>query len=397
MRSLGKSSLSLSELSPEPWRVLRPYRVSAKLPTHLNVVERIALETIPRIDAERLRAFVERVFERLGVPLEDARTTADVLIQADLRGVDSHGVARLQWYTTGLQNGSMEPKPQIRVVHETPVTATVHGGNGLGQVVGTWAMQRCVEKARNLGVGFATVRNSNHFGIAGYYAMRALPHQMIGISLTNSRPHVVPTFGRQVLLGTNPIAVAVPAGEERPFVLDMATSGIPLGKVEVASRKEVPLPPGLAVDSQGRPTTNPNDMLEGGGLLPLGGTRESGGHKGYGLAALVDILSGVLSGPAFGAAVLFPGTGEPALVGHFFGALRVDAFRSVNEFKADMDKMIRELKESPKAEGHDRIYVHGEIEYETEIERRRNGIPLHPKVLKTIREIGRSLGVEYDV
>lgn len=357
----------------------------------------MTLENSYRVEAERLRAFVQRIFERLDVPPKDARTAADVLIQADLRGVDSHGVARLQWYTTGLQNGSMEARPRIHIVHETLSTATIHGGDGLGQVVGTWTMQRCIEKAQNVGAGFAAVRNSNHFGIAGYYAMMTLPHDMIGISLTNSRPHVVPTFGRRTLLGTNPIAVAVPAGKERPFVLDMATSAIPLGKVEIASRKEVPLQSGLAVDSQGRPTTNPDDMLEGGGLLPLGGTRESGGHKGYGLAAVVDILSGVLSGPAFGAAVLFPGTGEPARVGHFFGAMRVDAFRPVEEFKADVDKMIRDLKESPKAEGQDRIYIHGEIEYETEMERRKNGIPLHPKVVATIQEIGQSLGVEFDV
>jgi len=348
-----------------------------------------------RVDAQALKDFMVRVFDSLGVPPDDAEITADVLVEADLRGIDSHGVARLQRYVSRLREGLIEPKAEVKVVHETPATALLDGGNGLGQVVGVWAMERCIRKAEAVGAAFVSVCNSNHYGIAGYYAMMALPHDMIGLSLTNSRPLVVPTFGKQAMLGTNPISVAVPTKEERPFVLDMATSIVPMGKVEVANRRGEPLPPGWAVDGEGRPTTDAATVLAEGGLLPLGGTRELGGHKGYGLSAMVDILCGVLSGAGYGAAISrVPGVSK---VGHFFAAMRIDGFRPVDEFKAMMDEMIRELKGSAKAEGQDRIYIHGEIEFEMEEERRREGIPLHPKVVASLRQIGQELGVQFDI
>ncbi|HIC93994.1 MAG TPA: Ldh family oxidoreductase [Anaerolineae bacterium] len=353
-----------------------------------------------KVKAEALRDFCRRIFERLGVPTEDAMAAADVLVSADLRGVDSHGVARLRRYVNGLRRGAMKPRPEIRVVRETPVAALLDGDAGLGQVVGVRAMGLAIEKALRSGVGLVAVRNSNHYGIAGYYAMMALEHDLVGLSMTNASPLVVPTFGREAVLGTNPISVAVPAGSERPFVLDMATSVVPRGKLEVYARRGERMPPGWAVDEKGLPTADPRRVLDnvarrrGGGLLPLGGAGEElGGHKGYGLSLLVDILCGVLAGAAYGPLTY---AGPTPNLGHLFGALRVDLFRPLEEFKADMDDLIGRLKASAKAPGRDRIYIHGEKEFEEAERRRREGIPLHPKVVDNLREIGEELGVRFD-
>jgi len=343
----------------------------------------------------------------MDVPAEDAFITADVLVLADLRGVDSHGVARLRRYVDGLRNGVMMARPNICVIHETPATALIDGGAGLGQPVSVRAMRMAIDKASQVGAGFVAVRNSNHYGIAGYYAMMALARDMIGISMTNADVLVVPTFGRDAMLGTNPISVAAPAGQERPFVLDMATSAVPRGKLEVYDRLGKPIPLGWATDETGQPTTDAHRVLEnfrsraGGGLLPLGGAGEEyGGHKGYGLALLVDVLSGVLPGAGY-ANTIYPKTPEgkplPANVGHFFGAIRVDAFRPLDEFKATMDDIIRRLKNSAKAEGHNRIYIHGEKEFEMEDDRRANGIPLHPKVVADLQKIAKETGIEYNL
>jgi len=367
----------------------------------------MAEETGDTVWAEPLKGFCTRVFEEMGVPHDDAVVISDVLVLADLRGIDSHGVARLKRYVDGLRDGVMLAKPKIEVVHETPTTALMDGGAGLGQPVGMRAMQLAIGKAREMGVGFVAVRNSNHYGIAGYYALMALEHDMIGVSTTNADVLVVPTFSRDALLGTNPIAVAVPASQERAFVLDMATSTVPRGKLEVYDRMEKPIPLGWATDERGIPTTDAHRVLEnfktraGGGLLPLGGAGEEfGGHKGYGLALLVDILCGVL--PLAGYAnTIYPKTPEgkplPANVGHFFGAMRIDAFRPVDEFKATMDDIIRRLKSSAKAEGQDRIYIHGEKEFEMEDQRRKNGIPLDPKTVATMKQIAQELGVKYNL
>ncbi len=367
----------------------------------------MAEETGDTVWAEPLKDFCTRVFEEMGVPHDDAEVTSDVLVQADLRGIDSHGVARLKRYVDGLRDGVMLAKPKIEVVHETLTTALMDGGAGLGQPVGVRGMQLAIERAKKMGVGFVAVRNSNHYGIAGYYAMMALEHDMMGISSTNADVLVVPTFGRDAILGTNPIAVAVPTGQERAFVLDMATSTVPRGKLEVYDRMGKPIPLGWATDERGIATTDASRVLAnfkaraGGGLLPLGGMGEEfGGHKGYGLALLVDILCGVL--PLAGYAnTIYPKTPDgrplPANVGHFFGAMRVDAFRPVGEFTATMDDIILRLKNSAKAEGQDRVYIHGEKEFEMEDQRRKNGIPLHPKTVTTMKQIAQELGVEYDL
>jgi LDH2 family malate/lactate/ureidoglycolate dehydrogenase len=352
-----------------------------------------------------LREFCVQVFQKMGVPEEDARITTDVLVTADLRGIDSHGVARLRRYVKGLRDGMMVARPEVQVVTETPATALIDAGAGLGQPVSYRAMEKAIQKAQDLGAGFATVRNSNHYGIAGYYAMMALEHDCIGISMTNAAVLVVPTFGRDAMLGTNPIAVAAPAGQERPFVLDMATSTVPRGKLEVYDRLEKDLPLGWATDETGTPTTDAKRVLEnfkqraGGGLLPLGGAGELlRGYKGYGLSVWVDVFCAILSGAAY-ANLVYPKTPDgkplPSKIGHFFGAWRVDAFRPADEFKAAMDDLQRKLKNAPKAEGQTRIYIHGEKEYEEAERRSREGIPLNPKVAADLRAIGEEVGVTW--
>jgi L-2-hydroxycarboxylate dehydrogenase (NAD+) len=359
------------------------------------------------VQAASLKSFCRRVFENVDVPPEDAEVTADVLVQADLRGIGSHGVARLRRYFRGIQTGQMLVRPQIKVECETATTALIDGGAGLGAPVGVRSMRKAIEKAEKMGVGFVTVRNSTHYGIAGYYAMMALEHDFIGISMTNSDVLVVPTFGRDAKLGTNPISVAVPSGAERPFVLDMATSGVPRGKIEVYKRLGKDLPLGWATDERGIATTDATRVLNnlnhraGGGLLPLGGVGELlGGHKGYGLALLVDILCGVLPGAGY-ADTVYPKDAEgkplPANVGHFFGALRVDGFRPLTEFKAAMDDIIRRMKDAPKAEGQQRIYIHGEKEFEATEKRMAKGIPLHPNVVTDLKAIAEELGITYDL
>ena len=357
--------------------------------------------------AKPLTEFCQRVFEKLGISPEDAFTTSDVLVMADLRGIDSHGVARLRRYYTGLKNGMMVPKPQMKVVHETPITALLDGGAALGQVAGKRGMEMAVEKALKNGAGFVAVRNSNHYGIAGYYSLMALKHDLIGIALTNSDAYVVPTFGKEVMLGTNPISVTVPTMNERPFVLDMSTAVATLGKFEVYSRMGKKIPLGWATDEKGRSCDDPARVIAnirskaGGGILPMGGEgEESGGHKGYGLDLLVDILCGVLSGSGY-LNLLYPKTPDgkplPSLVAHFFGALRVDYFRPVQEFKKDMDDLIRRLKNSAKAEGQTRIFVHGEKEFELEEKHRKEGIPLYFKVYDDLKAIAAEVGVKFDL
>ena len=360
-----------------------------------------------RVQSEPLKAFCQRVFERIDVPAGDAAVTADNLVSADLRGISSHGVARLRRYVNGLRDGVMLARPEVEIVHETATTALIDGGGGLGQPVAARGMRLAIEKAQATGAGFVAVRDSNHYGIAGYYALMALEHEMIGISMTNAAVLVVPTFGRDAMLGTNPISVAAPAGKERAFVLDMATSTVPRGKLEVYNRQEKPLPLGWATDEIGVPTEDAGQVLKnllaraGGGLLPLGGAGElMSGHKGYGLALLVDILCGVLPGAGY-ANTIYPKTPDgkplPANVGHFVGALRVDAFRPVDEFKATMDDIIRRLKEAPKAEGAERIFIHGEKEFEMEDERRENGVVLHPKVIADLQAIAHEVGTSFDL
>lgn len=348
--------------------------------------------------AEDLKAYIVRFFTRLKVSEEHARLAAEILIAADLRGVSSHGIIRLNtYYGSRIQKGLIDPASPFRVERESASTLLIDGGNGLGMVVGYNAMQRCIEKAREAGSAFVTAHNSNHYGIAGYYAMLALPHDMIGISCTNAQPLVAPTYGRSALIGTNPIAVAAPALTERPYVLDMATSIVPIGKVTVYDKAGEPIPEGWGVDKQGQVTTSPAEVLQGGALLPLGGTALMRGYKGYGLGLMVDIMAGLLSGAAYGPHVGRSGQNNVANVGHFFAAIRIDAFRDPLEFKRDLDEYIQLLKNAPKAAGENRIFIHGEKEFELMEKQQREGVPLLLEVVRGLKEAGQNVGVPFDL
>jgi LDH2 family malate/lactate/ureidoglycolate dehydrogenase len=356
------------------------------------------------IHPDQLKQFVRDVLLGLGASDEHAAITADALISSDLRGVESHGVANLWRYIRGLQEGWINARPQYRILSQTPAVMRFDADAALGFATGVWAMEKAMEKAGQLGVGVVSVRNSTHFGMAAYYSMIALKRDMIGVTMTNSGTLVAPTFGRLSMLGTNPIAVAAPAGGARPFVLDMATSVVPQGKISKYDWLGKAIPDGWVIDETGNTLTDTHKALhnllgrKGGGLLPLGGEGEDhGGHKGYGLVLMVEILSGILSGSLY-ADLMYPKTPDgkqlPPDTGHLFMALNVSAFRPLDEFKASMDDLLQRVKNSPKAEGHSRIYIHGEKEFEEEERRRRDGIPLHETVVQNLRELTAPLGVK---
>jgi LDH2 family malate/lactate/ureidoglycolate dehydrogenase len=350
-----------------------------------------------RVRPEDERAFIELAFKTVGVDEGHARDIADVLLASDIRGIESHGIARLRWfYVDRIRLGTINRTPDYKVVRETPTSFLLDADNGLGHPPSILAMKKAIELARENGIAFAAVRNSNHYGIAGYYAMMALEHDMIGMSSTNSIHFAIPTFGRAKMQGTNPFAYAVPAGEEPPFVFDFATTTVTYGKLEIYERKGLKLKPGWAVAEDGNPTDDPTKARFGGALLPLGGFgTDNGGHKGYGLGALSEILCGVLSGGAFGLE-LSKEEGprvEGGITSHFFGAMRVDALRDLADFKRDMDRELRDFKNSAKAPGCDRIYVAGEIEHEKTLEYRRDGIPLVDKVWEDIDALAGEIGI----
>jgi LDH2 family malate/lactate/ureidoglycolate dehydrogenase len=346
----------------------------------------------------KLKHFVSAILEKVGVDPKRAAVVADVLVAADLRGIESHGVARLEsYYVSRIRNNKLNPNPSLEVVRETDTTIVYDAGNGLGHPAGKLAMKKVIKKAKKHGSAFGAVRNSNHYGIAGYYAMLALEHDMIGMASTNSVRYGAPTFGRDVMLGTNPLAFAIPTSNEPPFVLDFATTTVPKGKLEVYKRKDKPLLDGWAIDETGHPTTDPDAALRG-ALLPLGGLgTDHGGHKGYGLGLLVDIFCGVLSGGKFGPGLPLVSDTMEGAISHWFGAFRIDGFRDADEFKADMDAQLRAFKASAKAPGCDRIYVAGEIEFEKTAYHRENGVPVHVKVWDGLEKLAAELGVSFDL
>ncbi|MBV8253837.1 MAG: Ldh family oxidoreductase [Chitinophaga sp.] len=340
-----------------------------------------------------LREFTLEVFIHMGCSLEHARLASEVLVSADLRGIDSHGVARLSGYVRLWEAGRINAKPNIRIVHETPSTAVVDGDAGLGLVVAPFAMQVAIQKAAAVGTGWVSVKNSNHFGIAGYHAMQALDQDMIGMAMTNASPLVAPTFSKERMLGTNPIAVAIPAKEQPPFVADFATTTAANGKLEILQRKNEEAPYGWIQDKDGQPSTNPHELKDGGALLPLGGDREHGSHKGYCLGAIVDIFSAVLSGANYGPwappfVSFLPLAPDPVGegLGHFFGAMRVDAFRPADEFKEHMDKWITRFRAATPVAGKE-VLIPGDPEREMQQHRLENGIPVLAPVVKDLQEV----------
>jgi len=337
----------------------------------------------------------------MGCSAEHARLSADVLIKSDLRGIDSHGVARLQGYVRLWEKKRINTNPYIKIVHETATTATVDGDAGLGLVVAPFAMKVAIEKAEKFGSGWVSVRNSNHFGIAGYHALMAVEKDMIGFAMTNASPLVSPTFSSERLLGTNPMCYAFPAGKYLPVIVDMATSAAANGKLEIAQRAGTQVPEGWIQNKQGETTTDPHALKSGGALLPLGSDRDHGSHKGFGLSATVDILSAVLSGanygpwvPPFVAFLDPPNDPVGAGIGHFVGAMRVDGFRPVDEFKKHMDNWINRFKSSATIDPNQKVIIPGEPELEAEADRKINGIPLVDAVVKDLNEIAEKFGVE---
>jgi L-2-hydroxycarboxylate dehydrogenase (NAD+) len=352
---------------------------------------------------EALREFSTRVFLHFGVPRDDAAQAADVLASADLRGIDSHGVARLHSYFGLLNEGMINPKPRISTVRSTLSTATVDGDNGLGLVVGPRANRMVMDMAEKVGSGWISVCNTNHFGIAGYYVLQALERDLIGWAMTNTTKLVAPLWGAERMLGTNPIAIGFPGKDEPPIVIDMATCAAAYGKIEMARRRGEPIPVGWAIDSQGSVTTNPDDAVNGGALSPLGSDRERGGHKGYALAMMVDMLCAVLSGanwgpfaPPFALRQEIPKRSVGKGIGHFFGAMRIDGFMDMDSFKRQVDDYIRVFRATKPAPGTSGPLIPGDPEREAEKLRREKGVPLIMPIIEDLREISRKTGIPFD-
>jgi L-2-hydroxycarboxylate dehydrogenase (NAD+) len=348
-----------------------------------------------RIEADILRRYTETVFERIGVPHEDAKISADVLIEADLTGHDSHGVGRLFPCFNRIRKGLIETKPEITIEWITPTTGICDGGNGLGMVVGWRAMKACISRAEQFGSAFLTVNRSNHFGTAGYYTSMAMQADMIGIAMTNASPRVVPTRGTTGILGTNPISVAVPSKKSIPFLLDMSTSTVSSGRLDVAVRQGAKIPSNWVY-----PSVKP--FLDADGVVPmavlqypLGGEEESGGYKGYGLALMVDLLCGVLSGANSGSRLASSKTAAEANIGHFFGAMKIAGFRPVDAFEKDYAALVRDVTSSPLERGAEKILIPGEPEVLARQERLERGIPVLPPVVRKLEEVARQLGISF--
>ncbi len=348
----------------------------------------------------QLLDFAEQVFLKMGCPEADASIASKALLSADLRGIDSHGVARLSGYVRLWEAGRINANPDIKVTYETPSTAVVDGDAGLGLVVAPFAMKIAIEKAKIAGTGWVVVNNSNHFGIAGYHAMMALDHDMIGMAMTNASALVAPTFSIERMLGTNPIAVAIPAGVQPAFVADFATTTAANGKLEILQRKNADTPLGWVQDQEGKESTDANILKKAGALLPLGSDREHGSHKGYALGSIVDIFSGVLSGASFGpwappfpAYVPMPENQPGKGLGHFFGAMRIDAFRPAQNFKDQMDLWIERFRNAIPAPGHEKVLIPGDPEREMETIRSTQGWELVDAVETDLQAVAQKFAI----
>ena len=346
--------------------------------------------------------FTKSVFMKMGCSEAESEIIAEVFLAAEIRNHASHGMLRIKDYFELWKAGRINTNPKIRIIHETPSTAVVDGDNCVGMIAAHRSMEIAISKAETAGTGWVATRNSNHFGIAGYYAMMALKHDMTGICLTNANPLVAPTFSVSRMMGTNPIAVAIPALEQPPFVADFATTPVARGKLAVAEKKGEKVPFGFVQDKDGVPSDDPAILKRGGSMLTLGGDRTHGSHKGYCLSSIVDIFSAVFSGANFGPFVppsvaylplLDKKTGEGT--GHFFGAMRIDAFQPANEFKAKMDEWIETFRSAKPAQGQEKVLIPGDPEREAEERMMRNGIELLPAIKKDILEVAEALGIEF--
>lgn len=341
-----------------------------------------------RYDWQKLQQFCLRIFEGAGVPAPYAAIVAESLVQADLRGVDSHGVVRTSIYVKRVEAGKIDPHAAVHIIREDGPTVLLDGANQFGAVVGTKALEIAMEKARQYGAGIVGVRGSNHFGTGAYYVLKAIEQNQILFVLSNASQTMPPTGGVRPFIGTNPLAVGAPAGEELPFVLDMATSVVARGKIIVAAQKGEPIPEGWAIDKYGNPTTDAQAALEG-SVLPVGGP------KGYGISMFIDIFAGVLTGAGFGKYVnnMYTNWEQPQNVGHFFLALDIDRFVPLDVFKARMDDYIRSIKAEPKAPNVAEILIPGEIEHRQTVRRKAEGIELPRKVVQELEQIGQKYGL----
>ena len=354
--------------------------------------------------ADYLKNFCTAVFMHFGIAKADSEQAADVLAKSDLRGIDSHGVARLHTYFEMLELGRINPKPTVKIIREKASVASVDGDNGLGLVVGPKANEIAMDKAEQHGSGWVSVCNTNHFGIAGYYVLKALERDLIGWAMTNSTKLVAPLWGAERMLGTNPIAIAFPGYREPPIVIDMASSAVAYGKIEIALRKKESVPKGWIINKDGRDTSNPQDMIDGGAQLPLGSEREMGGHKGYALASMVDILCCVLSGanwgpfaPPFALRQEIPTRSVGKGIGHFFGAMQIDGFIDKDEFKKQIDEWIKVFRNTKPAPGTNGPLIPGDPEREAEAIRSKEGIPLQKPVVNDLLDISKKTGIAFDM
>lgn len=354
----------------------------------------VSTEERARISMDALGDFYIRAFSRAGLPQVDAETVSRILIGADIHGIESHGAPLAHSYIRRLRNGAINPRPKIRVVSEFPGTLTLDGDGGIGPVVATYAMRQAIEKARENGVSTVTVRNSNHFAATCNYPLMAVAEGLAGMAMTTTSPSVIPTFGAAPLLGTNPIAIAFPGGNtEKPFLIDMSTSVVASGKVGVHRREGKPLPEGWSYDADMQPTTDPQAARY---LNTLGGDREHGSQKGYGLSVTVDLFCGLLSGGRYSKQVLRSDT-EPLGSAHMFSVWRIDAFVPVEEYAARFDEYIQMLHNCPPSSGHARVLAPGDPEWIAEDDRRANGIPLNPLVLADLHALAAELDIPFEM
>lgn len=362
----------------------------------------MAASDITHFPLEQLHTFTKNVFMHFGVPEDDAGTAADVLAAADKRGIDTHGMQRLHTYFDMLTLGRINPTPDVKIIRESASTATVDGDNGLGLVVGPKANRIAQDKARDAGSGWVSVSNTNHFGACAYYLLDTIrEHDMIGFASTNSTKLVAPLWGAERMLGTNPISFSFPGKEEPAIIVDMATSAAAYGKIEVARRKGTEIPKGWIINKDGEMTTNPNDMVDGGALLPLGSERELGGHKGYCLAVAMDVLCCVLSGanwgpwaPPFALRQEVPSKSVGKGIGHFFGAWRIDAFIDTDEFRSQIDDYVRTFRKTKPQPGTNGPLIPGDPEREAEAERVKTGVPVIQSIVDDLKDIESKTGVK---
>ncbi|MFN8506781.1 MAG: Ldh family oxidoreductase [Dehalococcoidia bacterium] len=354
----------------------------------------MAADLRPRFAAPELRRFTADVLVAYGVPPGDAALGAEVLIDADLAGIESHGIAHLPWhpgYAPGFDRGIVNPAPSIAVVRDSPVAATWDADGGMGIIVGRKAMDAAIAKAHATGIGMVAVRNGRHFGAAGYYAHLAAKQDMVGMAMCNVPPIANAAGGLERVFGTNPIAMAAPVEGSHAFLLDMATTAVAAGKLEIATRQGKPIPPGWAVDATGTSTPDPTILRQGGALLPLGSRLETSSYKGYGLGLMVDILTGVLSGTGSG---LFLDRAILAQ-GFWFAAWRIDAFRDPVEFKAEMRRMVDHIRATTPEPGVERVLIPGDPEALARADREVHGIPLDGETIDLLGALGAKCGVPF--